>query len=230
MPQLSREWVYFSLLNGVPAALAAVLFFLTSRFEKRFAWNVSPRQSGIFFGASFLLRAGLFAHIILASTWGDIRWLVWGNTVYAAVLLAVTMIWGDMLKWRRPIAIIWLFLYIEEPIWMVSLVPEARAAWAGMAPLPGGDMNLLLQIVLWVEAAIMLVAGIYAWAVTLARAESWGEANSGVLLNVIWLGALLASVVVFRSRFDLSRRPTRIYTGVIAALFVLLGLAYVIQG
>lgn len=262
MPELSNEWVYFALINGVPAAFAAVLFLVYPPFQKRFAWDVAPRESGIFFSASFLLRAGLFAHIILASTWGEIRWLVWGNTVYAAVLLAVTMIWGDMFKWRRSIAIIWLFLYIEEPIWMISLVPDARAAWAGMGPLSGGELSALLQAVLWVETAVMLVAGLYllflnrvsepmwpwrpdsishrmmagfalawaAWAPTLARAESWGEAKVGVLLNLVWLGALLALLLVFRSRFDLSRRPTQVYGGVIAGLFILLAISYLIQG
>ncbi len=262
MPELSREWVYFSLVNGVPAALAAILFLVYPRFDRHFAWDVGPRQSGIFLGTGFILRASLFAHIIRASSWGEIRWLVWGNVVYAAVLLLVTMVWGDMFRWRRPIAVIWLFLYIEEPVWLLTLVPDARAAWAGAPPLPGGEINPPLQIVLWGQAAIMLVAGLYlffrahkdsdplwpwrpnpmsarmmagwplawaAWAPTLARAESWGEARAGVLLNIIWLAAVLASLVVFQSHFDLSRRPTRIYAAVIAVLLVLLVVFFFLQ-
>jgi hypothetical protein len=208
-----------------------------------------------------VLRAALFVHVILASNWGQIRWLVWGNTVYAAVLLLVTMVWGDLFKWRRPIAILWLFLYIEEPVWMLTLVPEARAAWVGQPPLPGGDVHFLMQLVLWIEAMVMLVAGVYlfflnrssgkywpwqpdpvshrimagfplagtAWTITLAWAESWGEAKAGVLLNIIWLGALLATVLIFRSQFDLSRHATRIYVAVMAAFCVLLLILFVVQ-
>ncbi len=152
-------------------------------------------------------------------------------------------------------------IYSEEPVWMISLVPQARAAAAGLGPLPGGELHLLLKAVLWIEAVVMLVAGLYlfflnrfseplwpwrpdpishrimagfplawaAWAPTLALAGSWAEARVGILLNIIWLGVLLATLAVFRSQFDLSRRPTRIYGGGIAILFVLAVLSYLLQ-
>jgi hypothetical protein len=261
MAELSQEWLYWSLVNGIPAAIGTIFFLVRPGFAKRFAWDVEHRQSGIYFGTGFLLRAGLFVHIISATYWGQIRWMVWGNGVFAGVLLGVTMIWGDVFRWRRPVAWIWLFLYIEEPIWMVSLVPQARAAGAGLGPVPGEAIHSLLQVVLWAEAAVMLVAGIYlfilnrasepywpwrpnstsarimagwplawaAWAPTLALAETWAEASGGVLLNIIWLGGVLASLFVFRSRFDFSRRVTRAYVAVTGALFALLLIGYLVQ-
>lgn len=261
MSELSQEWLYWSLVNGIPAAVGALLFLTVPRFGKRFAWDIKHRQSAIFLGTGFLLRAGLFVHIIRATYWGDIRWMVWGNAVFAGVLLGVTMIWGDFFRWRRPVALIWLFLYIEEPIWMVSLVPQARAAVEGAGPVPGATIHVLLQTVLWAEAAVMLATGMYlflldkfdnplwpwrpdrisarimagwplawaAWAPTLALAETWSEARGGVLLNVIWLAAMLASLVVFRSQFELSRRLTRIYAVVISLLFALLLIGYALQ-
>ena len=261
MPPLSPEWLYWSLINGVPATVATVLFLLYQPFAKRFAWDIDHRQSGIFFGTGFLLRAALFAHIITAASWGEIRWMVWGNAVFAGVLLGVTVIYGEIFKWRRPIAMIWLFLYIEEPVWMLSLVPEARAAVAEIGPVAGGEIHPLLQFSLWAEGALMLVAGVHlffmnkvpeprwpwrpdlvsarimagwplawaAWAPALALAENWGEARGGVVLNMIWLATILASLVAFRSQFDLSRRPTRFYAAVIAVLFTALLIGYLLQ-
>jgi hypothetical protein len=261
MPPLSQEWLIWSLVNGIPALVATVLFLIYLPFAWNFAWDVQHRQSAIFLGTGFLLRAALFVHVITAGSWGEIRWITLGNGVFAAVLLGVTLVFGDHFKWRRPVAIIWLFLYIEEPIWMLSLVPQAQAA-AGTAALPGPEVNLFLRAVLWVEAAIMLVTGIYlffldrfrkpewpwqpdlvshrimagwplawaAWAPTLALAASWPEARAGVLLNIIWLGANLVSLILFRKDFDLSQRPTRLYAGVTAAFFVLLLAGYLIQG
>lgn len=257
MIEFSREWLYWCLMNGVPATIATVLFFIWPRFARdHFAWVVEDRQSAIFFGAGFLLRAGLFVHILMASSWLQVDWMVWGNTVFAVVLLAVTMIYGDKFEWRRPIAIIWLYLYIEEPVWMFTLVPEARAAdWAAFASVP---INPLLQFTLWVEAVIMLVAGVYlyfikvfdkpffpwepditsakilagfplawaAWAPALALAGSWEEARGGVTLNLVWLGALLVAILLFRSSFDFSKRSMRVLVGVIGMLFVLLLIGY----
>src|SRR5258706_95912 len=66
MPALSREWIYWALLNGIPAAFATVAFLAYAPFDKLFAWDVEHRQSGIFLGTGFLLRAALFVHIIRA--------------------------------------------------------------------------------------------------------------------------------------------------------------------
>jgi hypothetical protein len=261
MVELSGEWLIWSLVNGVPAAIGALLFLVYPPFARRFAWNIEHRQSGLFFGVGFLLRAGLFAHIIAASYWGEIQWMVWGNAVFAGVLLGVTLIWGDAFHWRRPIALIWLFLYVEEPVWMVSLVPEARAAAAGSGVSTGEPIQALLQVALWIEAAVMLAAGLYlflldrvaeprwpwrpnrisarimagwplawaAWAPALALAGNWSASRGGVTLNLVWLGATLVAMFLFRSQFDFSRRATRVYGGVTAALFLLLLIGYLLQ-
>ncbi len=259
MPPLSSEWTVWSLMNGGPALVATVAFLLYPPFQKVFAWDVLDRPSGIFLGTGFLLRAALFVTVITARSWGEIRWLTWGNAVFAAVLLGVTLVWGDLFHWSRPIAIIWLYLYIEEPVWMITLVQQAQAT-AGVAP--GGPILPLTQAVLWVEALLMLAAGVYlffidrvqnplwpwhpdqvsarimagfplawaAWAVTLALAPTWGEARSGVLLDVIWLGAVVVSVLVFRAQFDLRRREVQVYTATAALLLLALAGVYFAQG
>ena len=90
MPPLSSEWAFWSVTNGLPALIATAAFLLYPPFQKRFAWDVLDRQSGIFLGTGFLLRVALFVMVITAKSWGEIRWLTWGNAVFAAVLLGVT--------------------------------------------------------------------------------------------------------------------------------------------
>jgi hypothetical protein len=259
MPPLSPEWDAWALANGVPAALGSLLFFLYGPFSERFAWNILDRRTALFFGTGFFLRAGLFVHIFTASTWPEIRWMTWGNAVFAAVLLVVTLVWGDLFHWRRPIAIIWLILYIEEPIWMLTLVPQAQAAAPG--GLPGAEILPVTRAVLLVEAAVMLLAGLYllfqdrvpvvawpwmpdstsrrimagfplawaAWTPTLSLASSWPEARAGVLLNVLWLGAVVVSVILARGTFDLGSRLTRLYIAIAAVLAVLLMFSFIAQ-
>jgi hypothetical protein len=260
MSPLSFEWTLWSLINGVPALIATLAFLFYAPFD-RFAWDIEDRRSGIFLGTGFLLRMTLFVQVITAKSWGEIRWLTYGNAVFAAVLLLVTLIWGDRFKWSRPIAIIWLFLYIEEPVWMFTLVPQAQAA-AGAAVAPGGVVLPFTQIVLFIEAAVMLVAGLtllfmdritnplwpwqpdhisarimagfplawVVWALTLGLAPTWGEARGGVLVSMVWLAAMLVSVLVFRSRFELGRRTTQLYLAVIAVLLIAQAATYFTQG
>lgn len=261
MAELSREWVYWCLVNGIPAAGATLLFLLWPRFGERFAWTVQHRQSGIFLGTGFLLRAGLFVTILLSTYWDEIRWMVWGNTVFAGVLLVMTMVYGERFHWRRPVAILWLFLYIEEPVWMFFLVPEARLAAAAAGPLAGSTLHPLLVGVLGLEAALMLVVGLYlfflnknpnpqwpwrpdlvsqrilagwplgwaAWALTLALAGTWTAARYGVLLNMVWLGAVVLSLLIYRRQFDLRQRATRLFLFAALALLVLLGAGVFVQ-
>jgi hypothetical protein len=261
MAELSQEWVYWCIVNGVPAAGAALLFLVWPLFGERFAWNVEHRQSSIFLGTGFLLRAGLFVSIVRATYWEEIEWMVWGNTIFAAVLLGITMIYGERFHWKRFVAIGWLFLYIEEPVWMLSLVPEARGAAAAAGPLTGAALHPVLIGVLWVEAVVMLVIGIYlfflnkaknpiwpwmpdlvsqrilagwplgwaAWASALALAGTWAAASAGVMLNIIWLAAILISILVFSKLFDLKKRATRLMLAVSTLFLVGLLVAYFLQ-
>ena len=193
MPPLTHEWTLWSLMNGLPALVATVAFLLYPPFDFKFAWNVEDRRSGIFLGTGFLLRALLFLHVIMAKSWGEIRWLNYGNVVFAAVLLGVTLIWGDHFHWRRWIAIIWLYLYIEEPVWMLTLLPQAQAA-AGSAIVPGGEVLLLTKLVLWLEAAVMLAAGLYLWFVPKMENPKWWPWKPDLVSARIMAGFPLAWV------------------------------------
>lgn len=258
-PQLDLEWKLWILVNGLPAIFAATMFLVYPPFVRKFGWNVEPRASGILIGVGFLMRAAMYLQQFTAGAYQEMRWLHWGNIVFAAVLLGTTCVWGDTFHWRRFMAIAWLFLYIEEPVWMLTLLPQSEAAVAGQV-LPGGPVNLLLQGTLFVEAASMLVFGIalflwprfkniiawmpdhtsakilagwplsYAlWAPTLALAPSIAESRGGIIVNIIWLAATAIALVIFRKDFDWQHRSTRIMFGVSATLAVLLIVGLVVQ-
>lgn len=260
LPPLSGEWLWWCLMNGVPALVATIAFLAYPPFD-RFAWNVEDRRSGIFFATAFLFRAALFVHIVTAQNWGEVRWMTIGNAVFAAVLLGVTLVWGDRFHWSRPVAIIWLYLYIEEPVWMLTLAPRAAAEF-GANVAPGAALAPFTQLVLWLEAALLLVVGVLlwvshrsertilpwtpdlvsarimsgfalgwtAWAATLALAPTWTEARGGVVLNMVWLGATFLAVLVFAARFDLRLRRTQAYLLFTGGFTALLAVAYFLQG
>jgi hypothetical protein len=158
--QLALEWRLWILLNGLPAIFASTMFLLYRPFALRFGWDVIPRASAVMMGVGFLMRTAMYIQQFTAGDYQEMQWLHWGNVVFAGVLLGVTCIWGDTFHWRRFIAIVWLFLYIEEPVWMLTLWPRSEAMVAGQPPLPGGPIGPVLQSGLLVEAAIMLIFGV----------------------------------------------------------------------
>jgi hypothetical protein len=259
-PNLALEWKLWILLNGLPAIFAATMFLLRPSFGLRFGWNVIPRASGVMMGVGFLMRSAMYVQQFTAPDYPSMQWLHWGNVVFAAVLLGVTCVWGDTFHWRRFIAIAWLFLYIEEPVWMLTLLPRSEAAIVGQTLAPGPAIHPLLQGGLFLEAALMLVFGIalfmyprwpkiipwqpdptsakilagwplsYAvWAPTLALTAG-GVWRGGVIVNIIWLAAVVAAMLIWRKEFDWSQPSAKIIFGVCAGLAVLLTLGVLVSG
>jgi hypothetical protein len=269
LPQnLTNEWTIWLLINGIPAVIAATAFLLWPPWDRKFGWNVIPRASGILLGVGFLMRTAMYVQQFtanMADQYVQMRWLHWGNVVFAAVLLGVTCVWGDHFHWRRPVAIIWLFLYIEEPIWMLTLWPRSEAAFYaaiadGSLSLAGAPVNPVLQGALFIEAAVMFVYGVglflfnrfpnvlpfkpdlvsarvlagwplayVLWAPALALSPNFEAARGGIIVNMVFLAALIVAILVFRSHFDLSNRTTRLMLIGAAALLLLLLIGFVLQ-
>ena len=235
------EWRLWALVNGVPAFLGGLLFIgapLVRRifagvgiglpdwigfFDQRFAWDIRERRDALLLGVGYIFRGLLFVAVLVAASWSEARWIVLGNVAFAAVLLIVTMVWGDLFHWRRPTAIGWLFLYIEEPVWMLTLVPRAEAA-AGVIP-AGPGLPLVVVGLLLVEAAVTFGLAVYlffvaprppdrvsprilagfalgwtGWSISLAMANTWNDAQWGIGLNLLWLAGSALVLLLTRRR------------------------------
>ena len=262
MPTLSPEWAWWALVNGVLGS-GLVFALVIPALRNQYPWTVAHTQSSIFMVTGFLMRGAIFAHIVLAKNWGEIRWIVLGTTVYGLILLAASMIYGDGFHWKRFLAIMWFILYLEEPVWMLTLVPDAEAAMAasGVLALPGDALNPVLIAVLWIQAVVWMIVGLSLlfrirteslwpwkpdiisgmviagfpigwslWSVSLAQAPSWPEANQGLLINILWLGLVFLSLLVFRKTFDFSKGGTRVFTTITGLLLAGVVVGYFLQG
>lgn len=239
MEPLAFEWRLWALLNGAPALIGGLLFLAAPAvrrvlpalavppldwigyFDQRFAWNIAQRRDALLLGVGYVFRGLLFVQVLFAATWADIRWITWGNVVFAAILLLVTLVWGDLFHWRRPTAAGWLFLYIEEPVWMLTLVPRAE-----VVPTPSAEgLPFALVGLLLVEAAATAIVGLYLffvtrrpadrvsprvlagfalgwtfWSLSLAMASSWAEAQWGLALDALWLVGSVVVLALYRRR------------------------------
>jgi hypothetical protein len=237
---LPFEWKLWALVNGLPALAGGLLFTgaplvrrlfprlaaapwdWIGRFDSKFAWDIARRRSALLLGVGYVFRGLLFVQVLLAATWPDIRWITWGNVAFAAVLLVVTLVCGDFFHWRRPSAAGWLFLYIEEPVWMLPLIPATKAGTTTVVP---EGLPILLIGLLLVQAGVMALIAVYTffrvaappdvisprvlsgfafgwafWSLSLAFASSWHEAQWGLTLDAFWLAGSVVILVLYRRR------------------------------
>ena len=100
-----------------------------------FAWPIAPVESAMFIGAGFIARAYVGVFLWRQTYWYGLRWQVWGNYAFLAVLLVATFWHIGEMNWDSNIIIahIWVLAYIVEPLVLPLYEPRSEEA---RAPLP----------------------------------------------------------------------------------------------
>jgi hypothetical protein len=111
-----------------------LLFFPAS--AANFAWPVVPELSAMFIGAGFIARAYLGVYLWREPYWHGLRWQVWGNYAFLAVLLVATFWHVHEMNWSSNIwvAHIWVLAYIIEPLILPLYEPRGEEAAASLPP------------------------------------------------------------------------------------------------
>jgi len=110
-----------------------LLFFPST--ATNFAWPIVPEMSAMFIGAGFIARAYLGVFLWRQTYWYGLRWQVWGNYAFLAVLLVATFWHIGEMNWSTNIIVahIWVLAYIIEPLTLPLLEPRDEKA---KLPLP----------------------------------------------------------------------------------------------
>jgi len=116
------------------ASFVIWLLFFPSTAEK-FAWPIRPEFSAMFIGTAFIIRTFLGYHLWRQKFWYRLRWQVWGNYGFLAIILLATFWHVDEMNWYTNIWIahIWVIAYIFEPLVLPLYEPRGEEA---KAPLP----------------------------------------------------------------------------------------------
>lgn len=100
-----------------------------------FAWPIRPELSAMFIGTAFIIRAYLGYHLWRQKYWYMLRWQVWGNYGFLAIILLGTFWHVGEMNWFTNIwvAHIWIVAYIFEPLVLPLYEPRGEEA---RAPIP----------------------------------------------------------------------------------------------
>jgi hypothetical protein len=123
------------IVQTILASSFVIWLLLFPTTADNFAWRIVPAMSATFIGAGFIARAYLGFYLWREPNWYGLRWQVWGNYAFLAVLLLATFWHVDEMNWSSNIWIahIWVLAYIVEPLILPLYEPRGPAA---SAPLP----------------------------------------------------------------------------------------------
>jgi hypothetical protein len=122
-----------------------------------FAWPVVPRLTAMFLGTSFILRSFLGYHLWREKVWYRLRWIVWGNYMFLAVIFLATFWHLNEMNWKSNIIVahVWVLAYIVEPLILTLIEPRGPESKAPVpAELSQGPVSTGLKVTL---AAIYFV-------------------------------------------------------------------------
>jgi len=156
------------------AAFFVLWFLVTPQNGKYFAWPVVPEMTALFLGAGFILRSYFGYHLWRDKHWYTLRWSLYGDYAFLAVLFITTWWHISEMNWHLEgvndglrlfsllIAHIWIFAYTFEPLTIFLLHPRDAEAHAPVpAELSEGELQPALKSVL---LAIFYASALF-WAV-----------------------------------------------------------------
>ncbi len=123
----------------------------------KFAWPVVPPLTAVFIGTAFIARAYLGFQLWHQKYWYNLRWQVWGNYGFLAVIFLATVWHADKMNWQADIwmAHIWVIAYMAEPVLLPLMEPRGQAHNQPLPPeLREGP---ILPTTRWLMAALLLV-------------------------------------------------------------------------
>src|SRR5690242_10196692 len=151
---------------GVLTLLAvAALFIRPDTTDRYFAWTIKPPLTAAFLGAAYLAGCTLVVLSLRASAWAHARAGVVTILVFTVLTLGATLAHLDRFHLQvdrpaaRAAAWFWLAVYVSVPVVMVVLLALQQRA-SGSHPARGRPLPRWLSVVLLVEGAAMLLAGL----------------------------------------------------------------------
>jgi hypothetical protein len=132
-----------------------LLFFPST--AGNFAWPIIGRQTAMFIGAAFIARTYMGIHLWRQKQWYRLRWQMWGNYGFLAVIMLATFWHVESMNWTSNIIIahIWVLAYVVEPLMLFLIEPRGERA---NQPLPAElRQGPILMGLKWVCAAGFII-------------------------------------------------------------------------
>ncbi len=220
------------------AAFFVLWFLILPEQGKYFAWPVVPGLTAMFLGAGFILRSYFGYHLWRDKYWYTIRWSLYGDYAFLAVLFVTTWWHVGEMNWHLQgvsnglrlfslvIVHVWILAYTFEPLTIFLLHPRDPEA---DAPVPENLSEGELMPSLKNAFVAMFYLGTAFWAI-LFFAPEFANTRWPWELNPFdsrIMSAWFAGVAVWSVTMYFMKDWAEVKIGVRAILLFLIGLLVV---
>lgn len=149
---------------GIIQTLLATAFVIWLAFfpdtAGNFAWPIDIPLMAVFIGAGFTGRAYLGYHLWREKEWWRLRWQVWGNMGFLAIVFVATFWHLSEMNWTTSIILvhIWVVAYSTEPLILWLIEPRGEKANEPIsAELREGPISRGLQLTMGIVFVSMFI-------------------------------------------------------------------------
>ncbi|MGH9279937.1 MAG: hypothetical protein ACRD12_17800 [Acidimicrobiales bacterium] len=133
--------VVSAVIVPILAAAFVILYLFPGRSMRLWSWMVCPEMSAMIMGGGYLSGAYFFARVTREKQWHRVGAGFVATTVFASVLLLVTVLHWEMFNHDHVSFWAWLLLYASTPfllpwLWAVNRRTDPRTVEPGDAAVP----------------------------------------------------------------------------------------------
>ena len=217
------------------AAFFVLWFLILPGMGKYFAWPVVPEMTALFLGAGFILRSYFGYHLWRDKYWYTVRWCLYGDYAFLAVLFVTTWWHVGEMNWHLAgvsnglrifslvVVHVWILAYTFEPLTVFLLHPRDAEA---DAPVPDNLSEGELLPPLKTAFVAMFYIGAALWA-ALFFSPAFANTRWPWELNAFdsrIMSAWFAGVAVWSITMYFMKDWAEVKIGVRAILLFLIGL------
>jgi hypothetical protein len=135
------RWVATGIVPVLGAAFV-ILYLFADRTMRLWAWMVCPEMSADVIGGGYLAGAYFFTRTSRAAEWHRVGVGFVATTVFASLLLGVTLVEWDVFNHDHVSFWAWLLLYVVTPVLLPVLWWNNRQTDPGRRALAAGDVRV----------------------------------------------------------------------------------------
>ena len=135
------RWVATGIVPVLVAAFV-ILYLFPGRTMQLWGWMVCPKMSAFVIGGGYLAGAYLFTQTVRSGQWHRVGVGFLATSLFAAMLLLVTVVEWDVFNHDHVSFWAWLLLYLVTPVLLPVLWWKNRRTDPGRAELEPGDVRV----------------------------------------------------------------------------------------
>ena len=148
--------VAYAIVAVVAGIVGVVMLVAPGSTGDYFSWELGPPPLASLVGGLYVASTAVFG-LAIAKAWGEVRGLVAAVLALTLPTLTATLIHSEVFDFSRPVAVIWLILFVGSPLTYGSILLMRRSVRVDGGPLLPGGMRLALGALAVVLAAFAVL-------------------------------------------------------------------------